>query len=318
MSIQTIDMWSGCNVPFQLYEMLNILSWNIEGFHCGDVYRWQSYYHVFVDEKAAQARYSRHLGFGVGGLIPTQMTRPFLTPVVRNGDATGNVTSSDNATADIADVSTTVIPANISDDMQLSWLVYPYSIASAFAAIVAIALIVLHIKGPPTSFPKRLPQNKFCELLLPGSCAYGQTVWHKYSAPCVSLLSLCCWRWEGLWWLHFLISCRCRRILFKRQSLSPIDCVLHILPRWTFPWYFHQLCRADPLAHIWGYHLRFSDNISGSIFSIQQWNCTLDHHWVCRGFHQSHQTHRGKGKLAAILLPFSNCTQISVLGLNVT
>ena len=45
MSIQTVGMWSGCNVPFQLYELLNILSWNIEGFHCVDVYRWQSYYH---------------------------------------------------------------------------------------------------------------------------------------------------------------------------------------------------------------------------------------------------------------------------------
>ena len=128
-------------------------------------------------EKAAPALYSLHFGFGVGGVICAQMTRPFLTPVVRNGEASANITSSDNATADIVDITTTVIPANVSDVAQMPRLVYPFSIASAFAAVVGISLIIIHMRGPPTGFPKRQPKNKFRELLSPGSCAYGRKLY---------------------------------------------------------------------------------------------------------------------------------------------
>ena len=104
--------------------------------------------------------------------------------VVRNGDDTGNVTSFDNATADVVDVSTTVIPTNMSDVTQMSRLVYPYSIASAFAAAVGISLIIIHIRGTPTGFPKRQPKNKFREILSPGTCAYGR----KLYGTCILLL----------------------------------------------------------------------------------------------------------------------------------
>ena len=128
-------------------------------------------------EKAAPPLHSLHFGFGFGALIAAQLARPFLTPTSTNVDATGNATSIANATVSILDANTTSSPVNTSDVMATSQLVYPFSIASAFAALVGISLIAIHIRGTPIGFPKRQPKNKLRELLSPGSCAYGRPLY---------------------------------------------------------------------------------------------------------------------------------------------
>ena len=122
-------------------------------------------------KKAAPALHSLHFGFGLGGVISAQMTRPFLQPIAANDNVTESVVLFDNATTDI-EISS--IRSNASNVIHTSRLVYPYSMASAFAILVGISLIAIYIHGPPSGFPKRQPKNKFHELLSPLSCAYGR------------------------------------------------------------------------------------------------------------------------------------------------
>ena len=123
---------------------------------------------------ATPALHSLHFEFGHGGVISAQMTRPLLQPVATNDNVTESVVLFDNATTDI-EISS--IRSNASNVIHTSRLVYPYSMASAFAFLVGISFIAIYIHGPPSGFPKRQPKNKFRELLSPGSCAYGRQLY---------------------------------------------------------------------------------------------------------------------------------------------
>ena len=139
-------------------------------------------------EKAAPPLHSLHFGFGLGGVISAQMTRPFLQPISTNYNVTENVGFFDTtAIMSNNDVTIATIPLNTPDVIHTSRLVFPYSMASAFSVIVGISLITIHVRGTPNGFPKRQPKNKFRELLSPGSCAYGRQL---YGAAMLFLMFL--------------------------------------------------------------------------------------------------------------------------------
>ena len=220
-------------------------------------------------EKAAPAVHSLHFGFSLGGMISAQVTRQFLQPISTNGNVTENGTLFEHFTMVNTNVTISTIPVYILDVTHTSQLVYPYSMASAFAVLMGILLITIHVKGTPNGFPKRQPKNKFCELLSPGSCAYGRQIYGGGILFLVFLFYVFTVGGEKAYGDFIFSYAVDADVSFSKGKAAHLLTLFFYFPsHWAFPWHLHKPFRTNPLAYIWWYNRWVTDNDIGGIAGI--------------------------------------------------
>ena len=109
-------------------------------------------------DQATGPMHSLHFGFGIGAILVPQLSRPFLS----KGDPCENIT--------ISGACSNVTPGEEYRESRIDVL---YFIVGAIILVVAVAVFIFYIVGPPKGFPKRASTSKLRTLLSPATCAAG-------------------------------------------------------------------------------------------------------------------------------------------------